>query len=103
MNFASLGSISLVNKFAASASVRATTIVGVPITSAAKRAAINLLIASCVGTNTFPPKWPHFLAELNWSSKCTPAAPDSIMDFISSKAFRFPPKPASASATIGTK
>ena len=41
----------------------------------------------------------HTLA--SWSSKCTPATPASIMAFISSKAFSTPPKPASASATIG--
>ena len=47
--------------------------------------------------------WPHFLAAASWSSKCTPAAPASIMDFISSKALSTPPKPASASATMGAK
>ena len=47
--------------------------------------------------------WPHFLTLASWSSKCTPAAPASIIDFMSSKAFRTPPKPASASATIGAK
>ena len=61
--------MSLVNKLAASASVRATINVGTPIVSAANRAAINLLIASCVGTNTFPPKCPHFFADESWSSK----------------------------------
>ena len=45
--------------------------------------------------------WPHFLTLASWSSKCTPAAPASIIDFISSKAFSTPPKPASASATMG--
>ena len=45
--------------------------------------------------------WPHFFAEESWSSKCTPAAPASIMSFISSNAFSTPPKPASASATMG--
>ncbi len=45
--------------------------------------------------------WPHFLALESWSSKCTPAAPASIIAFMSSKAFSTPPKPASASATIG--
>jgi hypothetical protein len=24
---------------------------------------------------TLPPRWPHFLADASWSSKCTPAAP----------------------------
>ena len=45
----------------------------------------------------------HFLAAASWSSKCTPAAPASIMAFISSKALSTPPKPASASATMGAK
>ena len=45
--------------------------------------------------------WPHFFTEASWSSKCTPAAPASIIAFISSKALSTPPKPASASATIG--
>ena len=55
-----------------------------------------------VGMSTLPPMWPHFFSEDSWSSQCTPAAPASIMPFISSKALRAPPKPASASATIGT-
>ncbi len=46
--------------------------------------------------------WPHFFSDDSWSSQCTPAAPASIIDFISSKALSGPPKPASASATIGT-
>ena len=45
--------------------------------------------------------WPHFFSEASWSSKCTPAAPASIIAFMSSKQFSAPPKPASASATIG--
>jgi hypothetical protein len=48
-----------------------------------------------------PPRWPHFFSDASWSSKCTPAAPASIIAFISSNAFSGPPKPASASATIG--
>ena len=48
-----------------------------------------------------PPRWPHFFSEDSWSSKCTPAAPASIMAFIISYAFSGPPKPASASATMG--
>jgi hypothetical protein len=55
----------------------------------------------CVGTRTLPPRCPHFFSDASWSSKCTPAAPASIICFISSKAFRGPPNPASASATIG--
>ena len=54
-----------------------------------------------VGTSTLPPRWPHFFSDASWSSKCTPAAPASIIDFISSNALSGPPKPASASATIG--
>ncbi len=54
-----------------------------------------------VGTSTFPPRWPHFFSEASWSSKCTPAAPASIIVRMSSNALRAPPKPASASATIG--
>ena len=99
----SLSSTSLVTRSAASASVRAITSVGTPITSAASRAAISLATASRVGTSTLPPMWPHFLTEASWSSKCTPAAPASIIAFISSNAFSTPPKPASASATIGAK
>ncbi len=102
-NGLSFSSTSLVSRSAASASVRASTIVGVPITSAAKRAATSFWIASCVGTSTLPPMWPHFLTEASWSSKCTPAAPARIIAFISSNAFSTPPKPASASATIGAK
>ena len=45
---------------------------------------------------------PHFFSEATWSSKWTPAAPASIIAFMSSKALSGPPKPASASATIGT-
>ena len=55
----------------------------------------------CVGTSTLPPRWPHFFSEASWSSKWTAAAPASIIAFISSKALSGPPKPASASATIG--
>ena len=101
MNGRSRSSTSVVSSLAPSASVRATSTVGTLQTSAARRAATSLLIASCVGTSTLPPMWPHFFAEDSWSSKCTPAAPASIICFISSKAFSTPPKPASASATIG--
>jgi len=69
---------------AASASVRARTIVGTPSTSAARRAATSFWIASWVGTSTLPPMWPHFFTAASWSSKCTPAAPATIMFFISS-------------------
>src|SRR5579864_8382841 len=71
------------------------------ITSAASRAATSFWIASEVDTSTLPPRCPHFFAEESWSSKWTHAAPASIIAFISSKALRFPPKPASASAISG--
>ena len=47
-----------------------------------------------------PAQVAHFSDE-SWSSKWTPAALASIIALISSKAFSGPPKPASASATIG--
>jgi hypothetical protein len=76
--------------------------VGTPATSAASRAAASVRTNWLVGTSTLPPRWPHFFSAASWSSKCTPAAPASIICVISSKAFRAPPKPASASATIGS-
>ncbi len=94
--------MSLVSSLAARASVRATINVGTSSTSAASRAATSLAMASWVGTSTLPPMWPHFFDEESWSSKCTAAAPASIMAFINSKALSTPPKPASASATMGT-
>src|SRR5262249_55018387 len=48
-----------------------------------------------------PRRWPPFFSEESWSSKCPPAAPASMKAFITSNAFSGPPKPASASATIG--
>ncbi len=48
----SLSSTSVVTMSAASASVRASSTVGTPITSAARRAAISFCTASCVGTST---------------------------------------------------
>jgi len=87
---------------ALSASVRAIRTVGTPQTSAASRAAFSVRTNWVVGTSTFPPRWPHFFSEASWSSKWTPAAPASIIAFISSNAFSGPPNPASASATIGT-
>ena len=94
--------MSLVKSVAASESVLATTIEGTFITSAANRAAVSVRICCWVGTSTFPPICPHFFSLASWSSQCTPAAPASIIDFMSSKALSGPPKPASASATIGT-
>ena len=37
-----------------------------------------------IGTSTLPPRWPHFFSDASWSSKCTPAAPASIIARISS-------------------
>ena len=91
-----------VRSAAESESVRAIRTVGTPSTSAASRAAISVRMNCAVGTSTLPPRWPHFFSEASWSSKWTPAAPASIIAFISSKALSAPPKPASASATIGT-
>src|SRR5579863_5787060 len=54
MNAWSFSSISEVSRSAASASVRATTRVGTPQTSAARRAAFNFSTASRVGTSTLP-------------------------------------------------
>ncbi len=93
--------MSLVSNVAASASVRASSTVGTPATSAARRAAVSVRMNWSVGTSTLPPRCPHFFSLASWSSKCTPAAPASIMPFMSSKAFKVPPKPASASARIG--
>ena len=102
-NGASYESTSEVRRFAASASVLANNTVGTSITSAASRAETSFWTASCVGTRTLPPIWPHFFTAANWSSKCAPAAPFTIIFFISSNEFSTPPKPASASATIGRK
>lgn len=88
-------------------------------------AAIRVRTNCVVGTKTLPPKWPHFFSLDNWSSKCIPAAPASMNAYpkkermsqkystgrnvvqsnrtlVSSKAWRGPPNPASASATMGT-
>jgi hypothetical protein len=86
---------------AACASVRAITNEDTPHTSAARRAAFKVRTCCPVGISTLPPRWPHFFSEASWSSQCTPAAPAAIIAFISSNAFSTPPKPASASATIG--
>ena len=63
--------------------MRASTMVGVSATSAARRA-LRVVMCCWVGISTLPPMWPHFLAELSWSSQWTPAAPDSIMPFMGS-------------------
>jgi hypothetical protein len=84
-NGRSRSSTSLVSSLALSASVRATSRVGTPITSAARRAATSVRM-NCAGRHQ------HLAAEVaalllraSWSSKCTPAAPASIMAFISSR------------------
>ena len=97
----SRSSMSLVSSLALSASVRATRTVGTPHTSDARRAATRVRTNWLDGMSTLPPMCPHFFSLASWSSKWTPAAPASIIDFISSNALRGPPKPASASATIG--
>ena len=76
---------------------------GTPEVSAASRAAFRVRQCWLVGISTLPPMCPHFFSEASWSSQCTPAAPAVIMPFISSNALSGPPKPASASATIGTR
>ena len=81
--------------------MRATTSVGTSATSAASRAATSVRTCWLVGTSTLPPRWPHFFSDESWSSKCTAAAPASMNDFMISNALSGPPKPASASATIG--
>ena len=67
----SRSSMSLVSSVAASESVRATTSVGVPETSAARRAAFSVRTCWLVGTSTLPPMWPHFFSEASWSSRWT--------------------------------
>ncbi len=59
----SRSSTSLVISVAACASVRATTSVGTPQTSAARRAAFSVLMCWPVGMSTFPPRWPHFFSD----------------------------------------
>ena len=51
----SCSSASLISSLALSASVRATTSVGTPITSAASRAAVSVRMNWLVGTSTLPP------------------------------------------------
>src|SRR5256712_5249591 len=99
-NGRSRASASLVISRALFASVLAPTIVGTPITSAPSRAATGFTMNSLVGTTTFPPRCPHFFAAASWSSKWTPAAPASIIPFISSNACRGPPNPGCACSTI---
>jgi hypothetical protein len=75
-----------VSSVALSASVRETRTVGTPSTSEASRAPTSVRTNCDVGTSTLPPRWPHFFSDASWSSKWTPAAPASIIDFISSNA-----------------
>ncbi len=93
--------MSLVIRSAASESVRPMITVGTPATSAARRAAFSVRMCCWVGTRTLPPRWPHFFSLASWSSQWMPAAPAWMRDWASSNAFSGPPKPASASATIG--
>ena len=81
--------------------MRATISVGTSSTSAASRAATSVRTNWLVGTSTLPPRWPHFFSDESWSSKWTAAAPASMYAFMISNALSGPPKPASASATIG--
>ena len=78
MNSRSRSSTSEVMSRALSASVRAMTSVGVPHTSAARRAAVRLRSCAAVGIKTLPPRWPHFFSDASWSSKWTPATPASM-------------------------
>jgi hypothetical protein len=100
-NGLSRSSMSEVSSLALSASVRATSTVGTSHDVGREARRDQRADELLVGTSTLPPRWPHFFSLASWSSKCTPAAPASIMAFISSKALSGPPKPASASATIG--
>mmetsp|Transcript_11096 Transcript_11096/g.25583 ORF Transcript_11096/g.25583 Transcript_11096/m.25583 type:complete len:214 (-) Transcript_11096:513-1154(-) len=88
---------------AASASVRATISVDVPITSACSRAATRRSQCSCAGTRTLPPMCPHFLVPGAWSSKWIPAAPASIIIFVNFITAVRPPCPVSPSATMGVR
>mmetsp|Transcript_9999 Transcript_9999/g.33960 ORF Transcript_9999/g.33960 Transcript_9999/m.33960 type:complete len:235 (-) Transcript_9999:486-1190(-) len=99
----SRGSMLDARRLAASASVRATTRVEVPIMSHWSRAATRRSACSCAGTSTLPPMWPHFLVPWAWSSKCTPAAPRSTNIFMSFIVAVMPPWPVSPSATIGVR
>ena len=80
----SRSSTSEVRSCALSASVRQSSTVGTPSTSAARRAAFRVRMCWEIGTSTLPPRWPHFFSEASWSSKWTPAAPASIIARISS-------------------
>ncbi len=99
----SRASTSDVTRRAECASVRPMMTVGTPATSAARRAATRLRTAAAAGMSTLPPRWPHFFSDESWSSKWTAAAPASMSAPASSYALSGPPKPASASATIGRK
>ena len=101
VNARSTGSTSLVMSFAALASVRAIRIVGTPTRRPPDARPADG--GPHVGWESAPcrPSGRISFPKLSWSSKCIPAAPAAINDFISSKTLSAPPKPASASATIG--
>ena len=63
----------------------AADVMGVPTVLLARTDAEAAdIVTTDVDTSTLPPMWPHFFTLASWSSKCTPAAPASIIDFISS-------------------
>ena len=88
---------------AASASVRATISVGTPATSAASRAATRLRM--CPRRSAAAPCRPCGRTSSPTRAgprSARPRRPPRSSPCVSSKTFRWPPKPASASATIGT-
>ena len=93
----------MVSRSAALASVRAITRVVVPQTSAARRAAISFCTASWLGTSTLPPMWAALFHGRELIFEAYAGGARFNHPFISSKAFSTPPKPASASATMGRK
>ena len=102
MNRPSASSTSTGSNVADSASVRATSTVGTPRTSAANRAALSVLTNWDVGNEHLASEVSAFLLarELVLEGAML-AAPLSISDFMSSNVFKAPPNPASASATTG--
>ena len=100
-NGRSAGSMSLVSRFAELASVRATTRIGTPLTSAASRAAISALTCCAVGTRTLPPMCPHFFrGELVLEVHARRPGLDERLGQLKTLSARR--TPASPSATIGT-
>ena len=84
-------------------SVRASSSVGTPITSDARRAAISSLDSLAGRHQHLAAHVAALLHRRELVLEVHPEAPLAIMFFISSKALSTPPKPASASATIGRK